>query len=415
MSGLDATQDRARDEASTTCTSRAWQAPFKGETCVTREVFPVIAGLSLVQSIHLARSFRAGVALLYESTTGGSDALTLALIDPVTRSLTSSAVIKSAEAFDATALSYDDVGTLSVAYHTGKGAPVAYVALDGGLSASAPVDVVVDAGGSLLALSSVPTGADGGVGPLGLVPGSVGLAWYAAPAEITDFADSVLHLFARGSAAEWSEVETYGYTSIGSELSLHPNPQAGVVAAGITNTAETPPQAICTWQMAGRVGNCGFRNTLYGLSLTSEPGATHIAYTYEDPATEKTTLNLATDTDGSYTFPLLSTIATLSAAAPGAPAIPRAVMAGGNVTTALTYLEASGRYALAYFTWNASSATATTELVTTVGAATAAGPPFDVTVDGSGVVTIAIFDAASGKIFVARAVPFAPDGSIATP
>jgi hypothetical protein len=411
--------DAAAHDAAMTCPAMAWGGAASGTSCQTRQLISIVPHAGAVHSIHLSRGFGDGVALLYDSTTATVDTLTLAMLDPSTLRVTTSKTLASAPAFDATALAYDRTGTLSVAYHAGRGDPVAYIAMDAGLSPANTVNVVSDAGVSALALSSVPqNGGDGGVGPLGLVAGSVGLAWYAAPPEVGDFANSVLHLFARAlpPGLQWTEVETYGYTSVSGELSLHENPQAGVVAAGITNTGQTMvPNALCTWQMAGRQTYCGFDNTLYGLSLTTEPGATHVVYTLEDPETQETTLILATDTDGSYTFPGLATIASFPLASPGAPATPRAVMAGGNVTTALAYLQADGRYRLAYVTWHASQSTATIEDVTTVGSATAKGPPFDAVLEPSGAVTMAIFDATSGSILLARAVPSSPDAGPSGP
>ena len=132
---------------------------------------------------------------------------------------------------------------------------------------------------------------------------------------------------------------------------MHPNPQLGVVASGIAFTFDpTAPSELCTWQMATRLSYCGFQGTLYGLALTTELGKTHLVYTYEDPSTNATTLALATDTDGSYTFPLLATLLSFPDSPPGSPAIPRAVMLSGDVTTALVYQTTDNLYNVEYVT-----------------------------------------------------------------
>ncbi len=401
--------DAARDASAPedpACDS-GWTAPLPGSVCGSRALFTAVRDVGAVHLVRLARASGGDVALLYDARTDAGATLTLAIVDPVAQIVRRSRAIASGPAFDAAALSYDGVGTLSVAFHAGAGTSVEYQALDDGLEGGAPETVVADASSSLLAVSSIPgaTADAGPVGPLGLVPGTVGMAWSGAPPEPDDLSVSYLHLFSRQAAGGWSEVETYGYTEPLGDLGLFPNPQRGVVASAIAYSADVDaPFEACTWQMAGRVSQCELAGQLYGLSMAIGAGDAFLAYTFPDPDTGTTTLDVATDSDGSYTFPQLTTVATFPAAVSGGDAEPRAAFAGATVVAAVAYPTRTLAFRLDFATWNTETEAVTTEQVTTVEASTAATPPLDLIVDGHGVPTFAMSDPGSGSILIGRAV-----------
>ena len=386
------------------CTT-PWQQTSPDASCSDRQLFSVTTGVGPIQLLHIARAFDGDVAILYGVSVDAGVALTLMIVDPVTHDIRHTQTIASAPSFDSAAISYDDHGTLSIAYHAAPGDGVVYVAMDGGLEAAPPETVVADASASLLALSTIPSAADAGTpGPLGFVDGTVGIAWFPAPPAPNDFSLSFLHLFARQSTG-WNDVEQYGYTQVRSDLTLQPNAQLGVVASGVEYSADpTEPYEGCTWEMAGRVSQCGPSGQLYGLSLSVGATDAYRAYTFPDPTTGVTTLDVATDTDGTYTFPLLSTVTTFPDAVTGGQAEPRAGLVGSTLAIAVAYPTRDLTHRVDFATWDVDSGAATTERVTTVTTSGSATPALDLVIDKGGVPTFAIADPGSGTIYLARAV-----------
>jgi hypothetical protein len=391
-----------------------WQGPAAGESCHTRSLATLLHAGGVVGSVHVSPAFGGALAVLYDVTSGSTDSLQLALVDPVSATVLKASTIATASAFDATALAYDGAGVLTAAYHATAGSAIESVAIDAGLAPAAAQTLVADAGPSQLALAPMPQVADAGVdaGGFGPVGGTLGLTWSSGIYVQGGHNQESVHFFAL-QAGTWNETDVYGGVGAYSDLTMVPNLVGGMAAAGTVVGMLTDPghAQACVWLMGQQtiLSNCVLDAELYGISVAVSPGATHLVYTWNDPSASVTTLTVATDTDGTYNFPLTSTIATFPDAPVNGSARPVAVPLGAGFVAAVAYVGADFAFRVDYVTWSPANGPSALERVTTVTSATSFAPPFDLTRDASGSAVLVVADAASGDLLLARAAPPPPD------